>query len=86
MLYYECKNMIDKKWKLNREDFSPYKEILISEKEENEIRKFPEEIMNKLFLITEAELSKKLLKEEISLEEAKGGIQFAKYLKNYFKN
>lgn len=80
--------MILKKYIKNKseEKFFPYEDIKLTEKEVNIIRKFPEDIMEKLFLITEMELSRKVIKEDISLENAKWAIQFAKYLKNYFKN
>jgi hypothetical protein len=77
-------NMIWKIWRKGGEDFSPYEDIKLSESEINQIKKIPEFIFDKLYQITEAELWKKVLKGQISLEEAKGWIAYSKYLRTYF--
>jgi len=77
--------MIWKKWiEDDSEDFSPYADIKLDESELREIVKIPYSILDKLFKITEAELWKKTIAWVISVEEARGALIYAKYLKNYF--
>ena len=78
--------MIPWKWLKARENESlPYKEILLDENDIKHIKKIPESVFNKLFDITKAEIWMKVLEGKITLEQAKGAISFAKYLKGYFK-
>lgn len=79
--------MIKSKWikTPDKTDFSPYEDILLDEYDLNQIRKIPANVMNKLFLITEAELSKKLLEWDIDIELVRWAILYSKYLKEYFK-
>ena len=79
--------MIGKNWLKNKEenDFSPYEDIKLSENDLNQIKKVPVDVFDKLYLITEAEMWKKVLDWKISLVEAQWALKYAKHLKWYFK-
>ncbi len=59
--------------------------IKLSENDLQHIYSFPQEIFEKLQYITEIELWKEVIEWKISVEEARWAIQYAKYLKTYFK-
>ena len=76
------------KWKWikspDKTEFSSYEDIMLDEYDIKYINKVPANVMSKLYSITEAELSKKLLDWKLSIEQVQWALEYAKYLKTYF--
>lgn len=76
----------DKFIKSREEQFLPYEEIQITEKDLSEIKRVSWDVFSKLHDITEYRLAMELSKDKITKAEFDWAMRYWRFLKEYFKN